>query len=495
MSFAPALRLELKQSQSLVLTPQLQQAIRLLQMSNLELASAIDREVADNPFLDHRDRASVATGGVGHAAPGDGPTAAGSVGAAPGGGPARADGHDEGWWQPPAGRAADCSLRLQRSSAQAFDEPGTSFEARLTRPATLREHLIEQIGAQVRDPAVRGVGRILVDLLDECGYLREPDALLAQRLRTPVEVVAAGRKALQGCEPTGIGACDLAECLTLQLIERDRFDPAMQALVANLPLLAKADFAELMRRCAIDAEDLQDMIAELKRLDPRPGRILAASEVASVVPDVFVLEGPGRTWRVELNAMNLPRVLVDRDYHAELCAGPLDRAARDYLSERFQSANWLAKALDQRARTMLKVTRSIFGRQRAFLEQGAQALRPLVLRDIAEATGLHESTVSRATAEKYVATPHGTFPLKFFFTTAIAATAAGGEAHSAEAIRQQIRRLIEREDRQEVLSDDQIVLELKQRGVAIARRTVAKYRESLGIASSVERRRMKALGR
>ena len=484
MSFAPGLRLEFKQTQSLVLTPQLQQAIRLLQMSNVELASTIDREVAENPFLDHTDRPTPANGAA--AVEAAGTRSSGSL---------RADGHDDGWWQPPAGRAADSSLRLKRNSAQAFDEPGTSFEARLTRPLTLRDHLLEQIGSQVRDATVRGVGRVLVDLLDESGYLREPDSVLAQRMRTSTDVVAAARKALQACDPSGIGATDLAECLALQLVERNRIDPAMRALIANLPLLAKADFAELMRRCGVDADDLSDMIAELKRLDPRPGHAFAPSEIGSIVPDVFVLQGPDQTWRVELNAANLPRVLVDRDYHAELCAGPLDRAARDYLSERFQSATWLAKALDQRARTMLKVTRSIFGRQRAFLDRGAQALRPLVLRDIAEATGLHESTVSRATAEKYVATPHGTFPLKFFFTTAIAATAAGGEAHSAEAIRQQIKRLVEREDRNDVLSDDQIVIELKQRGVAIARRTVAKYRESLGIASSVERRRRKALGR
>jgi RNA polymerase sigma-54 factor len=250
---------------------------------------------------------------------------------------------------------------------------------------------------------------------------------------------------------------------------------------------------ELMRRCGVDAEDLQDMVQELRRLEPRPARGFGADEALAVIPDVLVHAGPGGTWRVELNAGTLPRVLVDRSYHAEVAGRGVERQDRDYLNERLQAASWLAKALDQRARTMLKVARAIFTRQRGFLEQGPKGLRPLVLRDIAEKTGLHESTVSRATADKYVLTPHGTFPLKFFFTTAIAAVASGDEAHSAEAIRQQIKRLVEREPAGAVLSDDQIVAELRRSGIAIARRTVTKYRESLGIPSSVERRRAKAL--
>jgi RNA polymerase sigma-54 factor len=247
-----------------------------------------------------------------------------------------------------------------------------------------------------------------------------------------------------------------------------------------------------MRRCGVDAEDLQDMVQELRRLEPRPARGFATEEPVAVVPDVIVAPGPGGTWRIELNASTLPRVLVDRGYHAEIARQEVEREAREYLNERLQAASWLAKALDQRARTVLKVTRAILTRQRGFLEQGPRGLRPLVLRDIAERTGLHESTVSRATADKYVLTPHGTFPLKFFFTTAIAAV-SGEEAHSAEAIRQQIKRLVERESASGILSDDQIVAELRRSGIAIARRTVTKYRESLGIPSSVERRRAKAL--
>lgn len=475
MSLATGIRLDLRQTQSLVLTPQLQQAIRLLQMSNIELASTVDREVAENPFLRRSDGAAAESPPSGNGAEAHNGAAA----------PA-----------PPSSsrQAADCSLSLRRTAGRAHDEDRTPFEARLTRPKSLRENLLEQVGAMLPTADLHRAALLIVESVEDDGYLRESDDGLAARFGLHTAAVAKVRAALQRCEPTGVGARDLAECLSLQLREKDRLDPAMAALVANLPLLARADFQELMRRCAVDAEDLQDMIGEIKRLDPKPGLSFAADEPPAVVPDLFVLVAADRRWRIELNPGTLPRVLVDTDYHAEVSRFTLDRKAKEYLSERIQSANWLAKALDQRARTVLRVAKAIFARQLPFLEGGAQHLRPLVLRDIAEATGLHESTVSRATSEKYVATPHGTFPLKYFFTTALAAT-SGEQAHSAEAIRQQIKRMIDRESPSEILSDDQIVAELKAKGVVIARRTVAKYRESLGIASSVERRRAKALGR
>ncbi len=481
MNFAPGIRLELRQQQSLVLTPQLQQAIRLLQMSNLELASAIDREVAENPFLQRSDVESIPAperGAKGESFALNGVATQSIAMGSP----------------PSPFRPADCSLSLKRPAGKAFEGDRQPFEDRLTRAKGLREHLGEQVMAILRGRTERAVAHLIVESIDDDGYLREDDATLATRCGVAPAVVETVRAAIQRCEPTGVGARDLGECLALQLAERNRLDPAMATLVANLPLLARADFSELMRRCAVDAEDLQDMIGEIKRLDPRPGLGLTADEPATMVPDLYVhLLEPGR-WRVELNNGTLPRVLVDAEYHTELTTHALDRQAKEYMAERFQSANWLAKALDQRARTVLRVAKAIFARQLAFLDHGVQHLRPLVLRDIAAATGLHESTVSRATAGKYVATPHGSFPIKYFFTTAIA-TSSGEQSHSAEAIRQLIRRLIEREAMDDVLSDDQIVAELKKRDVVLARRTVAKYRESLGITSSVERRRAKALGR
>jgi RNA polymerase sigma-54 factor len=477
MSFAPGIRLELRQQQSLVLTPQLQQAIRLLQMSNLELAGAVDQEVAENPFLVRRDAEGAPASPPGYV------NGAGVMNgtAAPTAEPV-----------PPPFRPADCALSVRSPAGRAFDEDRRPFEERLTRVKGLREHVAEQVLAMLRGQEERAIAELIVQSLDDDGYLRDDDATLAERCGVAVAVVAAVRAAIQRCDPAGVGARDLAECLGVQLAEKNRLDPAMAALLANLPLLARADFSELTRRCGVDVEDLQDMIGEIKRLDPKPGSRFEAEEPATLVPDLYVVPMQEGRWRVELNNGTLPRVLVDSEYHTEITRNTLDRRAKEYLSERLQSANWLAKALDQRARTVLRVAKSIFARQLPFLEGGVQHLRPLVLRDIAADTGLHESTVSRATAGKYVATPHGTFPIKYFFTTAIAAS-SGEQSHSAEAIRQLIRKMIEREGADEVLSDDQIVAELKKRDILIARRTVAKYRESLGIASSVERRRAKAL--
>lgn len=478
------LRLDLRQTQSLVLTPQLQQAIKLLQLSNMELAGVVDRELADNPFLARTDEGE-RSGPVADTTVTELDGSLGFNGAR--GTP------DSGWSAPGVGPAADQRLRIARASGQGSREDDASFEGRFNRPLTLADHLRAQLVGGNGSARAASVGRVLVDFLGEDGYLREPDAALAEALQLSQDDIVAGRAALQSCDPAGVGARDLAECLALQLEERDRLDPAMRSLIENLPLLARADFAGLQRVCRVDLEDLRDMIAEIKQLDPRPGLSFAPAEPIDVVPDLLVMRADDG-WRVELNEATLPRLLVDRGFYAQMTAGCRDRAAREFMSERYQSASWLVKALAQRARTLLRVGEAIFERQAGFLVGGPHQLRPLVLRDIAEATSLHESTVSRATADKYVATPRGTFPLRYFFTTAIAAT--DGEAtHSAEAIRQQIRRMVDSEDPINVLSDDQIVDTLKERGVAIARRTVAKYRESLGIPSSVQRRRSKALSR
>jgi RNA polymerase sigma-54 factor len=478
------LRLDIRQSQSLVLTPQLQQAIKLLQLSNLDLEGVVAREIGENPFLQRsegqetkRVRADAAEAPL-HGAPELRP------------GPAGAD-------EPrplAAAVAHDHRLTLRRAGGQGATEGGTPAEERFARPRGLREALAEQIRIAVADATVRQVALLLVEDVEDDGYLRDDDAVLAARCGADPALVTAARQAIQGCEPTGVGARDLAECLSLQLAERDRLDPAMRRLVENLPLLARADLGGLMRLCGVDAADLQEMIAEIKALNPKPGLAFTVDPPDTAIPDVLIVPLSGGRWRIELNGATLPRVLVDSAYFAELSSRKLERREKEYLSERMQSANWLAKALDQRARTVLRVSKAIFARQIGFLTDGVRQLRPLVLREIAEATGLHESTVSRATSDKFVATPWGTFPLKYFFTAAIAAT-SGEESHSAEAIRQQIKRMIDREGADNVLSDDQIVAALEKTGVALARRTVAKYREALGIASSVQRRRVKALGR
>jgi RNA polymerase sigma-54 factor len=482
-----ALRLDVRQTQGLVLTPQLQQAIRLLQLSNQELIGTLQSEVAENPFLDLADttvRAVEASRAAATPALGEPqllPGAAGSTGDATG-----------DWEQPRAPMALDQQLHGRRRE-HGGDEP-PSLEARFSETPSLRAELRRQLGMLGGPAAVRTLAVMLTDWLDDAGYLREPDEEIARRMGASIERVAAARALLQRCEPVGVGARDLGECLALQLADRDRLDPAMRRLLDNLPLLAKADWTALLRLCGVDREDLEEMVSELKALDPRPGHRYPSEPVTAILPDIVVFRTGPDHWRIELNGEALPRLVVDGEYYAELGKNGLDMRQKEFVQERFQNATWLVKALDQRSRTILKVGRAIFARQRAFLAMGPKALRPLVLREIAAATGLHESTVSRATNQKFAATPHGTFPLRYFFSTAIAGK-DGGADHSAEVIRQQIKQMIQKEDPQAVLSDDQIVSRLGEAGIVIARRTVAKYREALGIASSMLRRRSKAMAR
>jgi RNA polymerase sigma-54 factor len=334
------------------------------------------------------------------------------------------------------------------------------------------------------------IGQYLIDLVDEAGYLGGDLALAAERLGAAPGEVAAVLAILQGFDPPGVCARNLNECLAIQLRERDRFDPAMQALVAHLDLLAKRDLVALRKLCGVSDEDLSDMIAEIRQLNPKPGLAFGSTLVQPIVPDVFVRPGPDGGFIVELNSDTLPKVLVNQSYHAEIAKTTKSEKDRTYLADCLQSATWLIRALDQRAKTILKVSTEIVRQQDAFFSHGVQHLRPLNLKTIADAIGMHESTVSRVTANKYMATNRGIFELKYFFTSAIA-SADGGEAHSAEAVRHRIRQLIDAERPDQVLSDDTIVERLREAGIDIARRTVAKYREAMRIASSVQRRREK----
>jgi RNA polymerase sigma-54 factor len=499
-----SLRLDLRQSQSLVMTPQLQQAIKLLQLSNLELATYVEGELEQNPLLERQEDSDGP-----ETAPDPAPVEAASAGGAEseldGGPEMAADGEPgDGWsgatddgWQAPASDRELSGLGMSgpsvgRGGSLDFDDQVADLDMRLSRPPTLREHLIGQLQLDLPAGAERLIGLHLIDLVDDAGYLREDLDAVADRLGCPGAQVAAVLARLQQFDPPGVCARSLPECLALQLRDRDRLDPAMVALLDHLDLLAQAEFPALIKACGVLPDDLPEMIAELKALNPKPGLAFANDPIEAVVPDIFVLPSPGGGWRVELNNATLPKVLVNRSYHAELARRTADKRAREYVSERFQSANWLVKALDQRARTVLRVAEAVVARQLLFLQHGVHRLRPLVLRDIAAATELHESTVSRATADKYVATPRGNFPFRYFFSNALPGT-DGDASHSAEAIRQQLKAMIEREDPDNVLSDDQLVAVLRAEGVAIARRTVAKYRESLGIGSSVQRRRAKAL--
>jgi RNA polymerase sigma-54 factor len=372
----------------------------------------------------------------------------------------------------------------------AEDMPGIDQTA--TRARTLREHLSEQIGADLPDLVDRVIAVDLLDQIDEAGYLRDGLDDVAARLGCAPARVEQVLARLQEFDPPGVFARDLPECLALQLRDRNRLDPAMRLLLDNLPLLAARNAPALLRICGVDAEDLAEMVAEIKSLDPRPGHAFDPPLAQPVIPDVIMRAGPEGDWLVELNADTLPRVLVNNRYFARVSRAVRSKAEREYLTDRLQSANWLVKSLDQRATTILKVASEIVRQQDEFFRRGVQALRPLILRDIADAIGMHESTVSRVTTNKYMATPRGLFELKYFFTSSIAAS-RGGDAHSAEAVRFRIRGMIDSEPSDDTLSDERIVELLEKDGVEIARRTVAKYREAMRIPSSVQRRREKIL--
>ncbi|MBI1404901.1 MAG: RNA polymerase factor sigma-54 [Caulobacter sp.] len=488
MSLGP--RLELRQGQGLVITPQLQQAIKLLQLSNIELEAFVEAELERNPLLQRDaaeperdedaprvDRSEAASDEMP-----DGAAAADMDAAQEDASPGE---RDSGEAAQEAGGAIDWSRAGKGGGFESEDD----FEGRLSREQTLGEHLHDQLAVAGLADAERAVAAVLIDAVDDGGYLRADLAEIAERLGCGLGFVEDVLTVLQGFEPTGVMARDVRECLSLQLRDRDRLDPAMEALLANLDLLARRDMAGLRKACGVDDEDLRDMIGELKALTPRPGAAFGGEPTHAVSPDVYVREGPGGLWHVELNSDTLPRVLIDQRYHAKVSGGARTEADKAFLSDCMASAGWLVRSLDQRARTILKVASEIVRQQDGFLAYGVQHLRPLNLKTVADAIGMHESTVSRVTSNKYIATPRGLFELKFFFTSSIA-NSDGGEAHSAESVRHRIRQLIdtERSD-SEVHSDDTIVEILKEAGVDIARRTVAKYREAMKIPSSVERRR------
>ncbi len=512
-------KLELRQGHSLVMTPQLQQAIKLLQLSNMELATFIEAEIERNPLLERADTeeaggaapeaaAEPLTASAKEEADGEPTNATGESDAAEGddgegvdldSGSSRSEDldaepqdvfPDAESFSPGALKDSGWSMLGQVSRSNLDEE--SNLEAYVAEERTLRNHLTEQLVLAFADPAQRLIGHHLIDMTDEAGYLRGDLESVAELLGAPLELVEATLEVMQGFEPCGVFARDLRECLMLQLKERDRCDPAMAALVQNLQSLAVHDLAALKRAARVSDEDLMDMIQEVKRLNPKPGLKYGSAPSQPIVPDVLVRALPDGSFHVELNSETLPRVLINQSYYATVCKSATRKEDKSYLVDCLQTANWLVKSLDQRARTILKVAQEIVRQQDGFLTYGVRHLRPLNLKTVADAISMHESTVSRVTANKYMATNRGLFELKYFFTSAIAATSEG-DAHSSEAVRDRIRSMIEAEPASDVLSDDKIVEKLKGDGVDIARRTVAKYREALRIPSSVQRRRLKRM--
>ncbi|SNZ20670.1 RNA polymerase factor sigma-54 [Cohaesibacter gelatinilyticus] len=514
-------RLDLRQSQSLVMTPQLMQAIQLLQMSNLELTAHIQKELESNPLLEQpetdnamaefgqeapianqaENSAEHATGDEVHATP----DLADQMGE-------KAADHTEAINQDLDARLdnvfPDDNDRPNQSDGPQLNDPWMStptrngganpdfdLEAVLAGTESLSDHLEEQLITSIAETRGRIIGQFLINELDEQGYLKSDLTLVANRLGTELKEVEDVLSVLQTFEPCGVFARSLAECLALQLKDRNRFDPAMEALLDNLDLLAKRDFLTLKKLCNVDDDDFSEMIMEIRALDPRPGSAFGQLTVQPVIPDVFVHQNNDGSWKLELNSETLPRVLVNRTYYSKISNSAKNSREKEFLVDCLQNANWLVKSLDQRAQTILKVATEIVRQQDAFFAYGVTHLRPLTLKTVADAISMHESTVSRVTSNKYMATNRGVFELKYFFTSAISAT-GGADSHSAEAVKYRIRQAIDAEDVKKVLSDDALVKLLRDEGIDIARRTVAKYREAMNIQSSVQRRREKkaALG-
>ncbi len=496
------------------MTPQLQQAIKLLQLSNLELTAYVEGELERNPLLEEDDPER--DGGDSESNEADREPAKGADGDGAGDGTVA----DDEWLdlsknrvendpgsaydteaenvfpesgEPQAGPLGDGPWNVSSSRSISGERGESNLEAYVAEEISLHDHLTEQAHLALEDPVQRLVGHHLTDMVDEDGYMRGDLQAIAERLGAPLELVQETLAVLQGLEPAGVFARDLAECLTIQLKDRNRFDPAIETLINNLHLIAAHDFSGLKRACGTDDEDLADMIAEIKSLNPKPGLTFGRTAVQAVVPDVFVRQRPDGAWHVELNNDTLPKVLVNQGYYATVRKTATSDEDKTYLSDCLQTANWLVKSLDQRARTILKVAKEIVRQQDGFLTSGVQYLRPLNLKTVADAISMHESTVSRVTSNKYMATSRGIFELKYFFTSAIASSSGIGEAHSSESVRHRIKQLIDNEAPAKVLSDDKIVDLLQAEGIDIARRTVAKYRESMRIPSSVQRRRVKKM--
>jgi RNA polymerase sigma-54 factor len=485
-------RLEMRQGQALVMTPQLQQAIKLLQLSNIELSEFVEAELERNPLLERQANESEA------------PTPAEAA-------ETQALRFEDGTTTEPAldVSAADLNPDLsagdladagaapltdwsRASSGKSFDDL-PDLQDTLASDLNLAEFLDAQLTQAGLSPVDRMIGGVLIDAIDDWGYMRADVRDLAARIGAKESQVLAVLTVMQGFEPAGIMARDIPECLALQLKDRGRYDPAMEKLLAHLDLLAKGHMERLEHVVGVDREDLLEMIAEIRALTPKPGAAFGGPPIQTVAPDVYVRAGADGAWVVELNTDTMPRVLMNQRYYATVSKTAKREEDKQFLTECAANATWLVKSLDQRARTILKVAREIVRQQDGFFAYGVAHLRPLNLKTVATAIEMHESTVSRVTSNKYIATPRGLFELKYFFTASINSN-DGGESHSAEAVRHQIKGLIDGETDADILSDDRIVEILREKGVEIARRTVAKYRESLRIPSSVERKRRLANG-
>ena len=500
------LKQELRQSQNLVMTQQLQQSIKLLQLSATELQEFIDEELEKNPLLT-KDEAEPTPEPAEESAS-DANAEQASEAEVARGETSEIDVSDQDysvtesledgsfgdeWTQGDSVSIGEVTAGAQGSSGgyESEDGEGYGVEGASAREQTLREHILEQIHMDIPDPVEQRIAEQLADMLDDAGYLRETTSSMAESLGVSQQEIDAVIVKLQQMEPTGVFARSLVECLKLQLTEMNRLDPVMEIFLNNIELMGAGDLKSLQKKCGVDAEDFTQILSDIRRCNPKPAMGFAKEEVQAVIPDVLVRRAKAGGWHLELNPEALPRVLINRHYASDVGARADDKEAKKFMSEQTANANWLIKALDQRANTILKVATEIVTQQDKFLQHGIRFLKPLVLKDIAAAVGMHESTISRVTTNKYIATPRGTLELKFFFTSSINSS-GGATDFSSKTVMFYIKELIANEDPNNIFSDDALVKRLKDRNIDVARRTITKYREEMNIPSSVVRRRQKS---
>jgi RNA polymerase sigma-54 factor len=481
---------QLRLSQQLVMTPQLQQAIKLLQLSRLELADVVQQELQENPVL---EEVAEAEEELPREVAADSEEAAAPEAAA------------EAQTEVPENREASDAEKIAdidwQSYAEAYPQTGYQGEARedddrrslegtLTRRPTLAEHLDWQLQLAEFSEAEREASRWIIGNLDDDGYLRTDLEDIARRSGKPLEIAATTLAKIQLFDPPGVAARDLRECLLLQIDALGIADPLVRTLVADhLEALQRRDFRGIARSLGIAIEEVAAAAREVGRLEPRPGRPFGGDDPIYIIPDIYVYK-VGDELHVVLNEDGLPKLKINQLYRDVLARGGqgVAKDTRDYVQDKVRSAMWLIKSIHQRQRTIYKVMQSIIKHQRDFFEKGVQYLKPLNLRDVAEDIGMHESTVSRVTTNKYAHTPQGIFELKFFFNSSI--NRVDGDAIASESVKEKIRRIITAEDPRRPLSDQRIAEMLRSANIDIARRTVTKYREAMNILSSTKRRRV-----
>ena len=484
-------QIKMRQSQSLVMTPQLQQAIKLLQMTNLELCQYLENQQAENPFLEidtntqesqnddyqTQDETSNLS---------DDMQSGKSISEDPSSNQDYENRYETELNERP--KLDSPSPISKNTSTEDFDDYISNLAS---RPETLKEHVRKQISLELKESKDLLIASVLTDYLEPTGWLTTKIEEIANEINCHVDEVNGVLVKLQKLEPAGVFAKNLSECLKLQLEEKSLLSEGIKVLLDNLDLLAKGEIKQLIKITNFTQEEISQSIALIRSLNPKPGETFLYDETIQNSPDVIVTKGRNG-WVVELNKSTLPAVVIDENYISKMTLKKQDSNSSSYVADTIASARWLKRSVEQRNSTTLTIASAIIAQQEDFLKNGLSHLKPMVLRDIASNVGMHESTVSRVTTGLTIETPRGCFAMKYFFSVSLN-SAENGESHAATAVRVAIKKLISEEPAKKPLSDEAIAIIMKKDGIDLARRTVAKYREIMKIPSSAQRRRQTIL--